>query len=290
MKNRVIKSMAAVLTAVMLIPGSVSAANPQTQKQAVEEAPEQVLRNTVFTTQAQMRQWMGNQDATAWSGAYLTEVERYYWNFAPQSALGGNLLSMDVASNAYQNLEMFLDNGYLLDYQTLAAYTADYLDRKAEMTGSYEEARADAYYRILTDCLKNPYLQNKPEAVVTDTTYNGRDYSAVFDPDYYYDNNPDLQLLIGFNPPQLLRHFVEKGITEGRRGNATFDMDGYMAALDAQVALARSGMQAPGAAPIVTKYSYSRANYYGKLLGHYDYTDIFAPVTADAEEENQADW
>ncbi len=253
------------------------------EKEAARIEP-QVLRNTTFTTTEQMCGYLGTDDKTDWSVLYLPEVEQYYWNFCEPGTQDRRDLSLNLVSNAYQNLEMFLDNGYLLDYNVLADYAADYLMRKGE---------ADAYYKILTDCLKNPYLLNKPKADVTDTTYNGRDYSAVFDPDYYYDENPDLQLSIGFQPPELLRHFVEKGIMEGRKGSAQPDMDAYIADTDAQIALSSAGAQAPGNAPVVAKYSYSRANYYGKFLGHYDYSAVFEEAEGPAEPaqaENAVDW
>ena len=167
------------------------------------QAYAKVERNTTFTTMGQMQEMMGSDAPDNWSTLYLSEVEQYYWNFSPSGQQDNRRMSLNVVSNAYQNLEMFLDNGYLLDYNELKEFAEDYLVRRG---------MEDAYYKILTDCLNNPYLLNKPEAVVTDYTYNGRDYSKVFDPDYYYDNNEDLQASIGFNPPELLRHFVEKGI------------------------------------------------------------------------------
>lgn len=300
MKKRMIASV--ILMTVLLCGSSFSVfAETQTKLPLVEEAvpedkegetgtdngeaEEAVLRNTTFTTSAQMQQLLGTDDPSDWSVLYLPVVEQYYWNFSATGCQDNREMSMNLVSNAYQNLEMFLDNGYLLDYNELAEYAADYLVRKGE---------PDAYYTILTDCLKNPYLLNKPEAEVTDYTYNGRDYSAVFDPDYYYDTNPDLQLSIGFNPPELLRHFVEKGIIEGRRGNAELDMDTYIAYTDGQIALGMAGLQAPGTMPVVAKYSYSRANYYGKLLGHYEYSAVYGlPLedeTAGTGEENAADW
>lgn len=187
-------------------------------------------RNTVFTPKAQSQN--------------LTEVEKYYWDFAEESEQGSNTISLNLAKNAYRNLEMFLDNGYLMDYNTLASYAAEYLEKKGGI--------ADSFYNIMTDCLNNPYLLNRPTAVVTATTYNGRDYSLVFDAAYYYANNADLQVSIGNNPPELMRHFVEHGVTEGRRGNAAFDVNAYVLQTD-----------------INGKYSYSLANYYGKFLNHY---------------------
>lgn len=236
---------------------------------------DQVLRNSVFTTQDIMAEMTGNSDPDAWSVGYLSDVERVYWNFTASGEHEQKLITKNVLINAYQNLEMFLDNGYLYDYNELKAYTERYLALK--------EGVPDAFYLILTNSLSSPYLMNKPEAECTDFTYNGRDYSAVFDPEYYYDHNEDLQVEIGYNPPELLRHFVEVGINQGRRGNAAFDIQAYINEVDAEIAAQRSGLTALGNAPIVTKYSYSYANYYGKYLGHYDFQDVFG--SSETEEE-----
>ena len=225
-----------------------------------------VKRNTVFTTVADMKTKLGSSDSTVWSPVYLTEVENTYWTFADQKALGGTQISIDMAKNCYRNLEMLLDNGYIMDYNTLSAYCAEYLGKK--------EGKPDAFYNVLTSCLKNPYLLNHPAAAVTATTYNGRDYSKVFDATYYLTHNPDVAASIGNNPPELLRHFVEVGVTEGRAGNASFNVATYAAIIDAGImnnarqsaAYRTLGTGAP--AP-VGKYSYAYANYYGQYLGHY---------------------
>lgn len=227
---------------------------------------EAAVRNATFTTMAQMQNTLGVNDGETWSPVYLTEVETYYWNFADRSELGSSTISLNLAKNAYRNLEMLLDNGYMMDYGTLAAYANEYLEKKG--------GTPDSFYHVLADCLNNPYLLNRPAATVTANTYNGRDYSKVFDAAYYYNNNTDLQSSVGNNPAELLRHFVEHGVTEGRRGNADFDINRYIQQTDGAVLAQRlastvytslgSGKPAP-----LGKYSYSYANYYGKYLNHY---------------------
>lgn len=59
------------------------------------------------------------------------------------------------------------------------------------------------------------------------TVYNGIDYSAVYDKDYYLSHNPDLKAVYGDNPAALLRHFVTSGMSEGRQGNAEFNVAYY---------------------------------------------------------------
>lgn len=54
------------------------------------------------------------------------------------------------------------------------------------------------------------------------------DYTAVFDPDYYYNAYADLRSAIGNDQSKLLQHFITFGMQEGRRGNAEFDVQAYM--------------------------------------------------------------
>jgi hypothetical protein len=59
--------------------------------------------------------------------------------------------------------------------------------------------------------------------------YNGTDYSAVFDCDYYYEHNADVAEAFGKDHDALLKHFVEYGMKEGRQGNAEFNVNVYKA-------------------------------------------------------------
>ena len=57
---------------------------------------------------------------------------------------------------------------------------------------------------------------------------NKENYRAVFDAQYYYDHNPDLQESIGMNPEALFEHFASAGAKEGRSGNAEFNLKAYI--------------------------------------------------------------
>lgn len=61
----------------------------------------------------------------------------------------------------------------------------------------------------------------------TGLIYNGLDYAAVFDVDYYYNNNGDVAQILGKSQNALLQHFVQFGMAEGRKGNVTFDVNAY---------------------------------------------------------------
>ena len=59
------------------------------------------------------------------------------------------------------------------------------------------------------------------------TTLDGIDYSAVYDYHYYIQHNPDVVQVLGDDEEVVLRHFVEFGMSEGRKGNSEFDVRSY---------------------------------------------------------------
>ncbi len=249
-----IKKMIAAVLSVGVVLGSVPA--------GTVSAYGAVSRNTKFTTTAEMMQKLGTTDAGTWNPSYLTEVENTYWSFAPANMLGKTGITLDMAKNNYRNLEMLLDNGYTMSYETLSAYCDEYLGKK--------NGEPDAFYNIMHGCLENPYLIGRPAAAVTATTYNGRDYSKVFDAAYYGAKHPEL----GGDPKELLRYFVETGIGNGEQGNAAFNVVSYaaeqdQAVLNSQMQSASFKALGAGKSAPLGKYSYSWANYYGKYLGHY---------------------
>lgn len=46
------------------------------------------------------------------------------------------------------------------------------------------------------------------------TSSNTSAYQAVFDAEYYYNSNPDLQAAFGYDAQKLFNHFVSSGIYE----------------------------------------------------------------------------
>ena len=61
----------------------------------------------------------------------------------------------------------------------------------------------------------------------TITTELMNSYQDVFDADYYYNANPDLQSAIGRNSLKLFEHFYTNGMAEGRKGCESFDVNVY---------------------------------------------------------------
>jgi hypothetical protein len=57
--------------------------------------------------------------------------------------------------------------------------------------------------------------------------YNGVDYSAVYDYNYYVKNNPDVKKAFGNDDVATLKHFINNGMREGRIASANFSVKVY---------------------------------------------------------------
>lgn len=57
--------------------------------------------------------------------------------------------------------------------------------------------------------------------------YNDMDYTPIFDADYYLNTYVDLRNAFGTNGQLALEHFINYGMHEGRKGNASFDVYSY---------------------------------------------------------------
>ena len=63
---------------------------------------------------------------------------------------------------------------------------------------------------------------------VNKTVYQGVDYAPVYDADYYYKNNADVQKQFkSTDYAGLLKNFVEKGMAQGQRASENFDVNSY---------------------------------------------------------------
>ena len=57
--------------------------------------------------------------------------------------------------------------------------------------------------------------------------HNGVDYSLVFDPEFYGNENPSVKLAVNNNHGRLFEHFVRVGMKEGLKGNEDFNVYVY---------------------------------------------------------------
>ena len=73
----------------------------------------------------------------------------------------------------------------------------------------------------------NDYMVKLSTYSTYTTWYNGVNYAAIYNPTYYLKVNPDLASL-GGDGDQLIAHFVNHGMNEGRIGSSEFNVRSYM--------------------------------------------------------------
>ena len=73
----------------------------------------------------------------------------------------------------------------------------------------------------------NPPAPTPPASGTGTTVFNGVDYAAVYNFQYYINKYADLRAAFGNNPEGAIAHFVNYGMYEGRQGSATFDATSY---------------------------------------------------------------
>ncbi|MBQ9609306.1 MAG: N-acetylmuramoyl-L-alanine amidase [Lachnospiraceae bacterium] len=69
------------------------------------------------------------------------------------------------------------------------------------------------------------YLSAAPEK--NPAVFAGVDYSAVYDFEYFYNENPDIQSKYGSNKTLMLKYFVETGMSEGLQASEEFNVTYY---------------------------------------------------------------
>lgn len=59
------------------------------------------------------------------------------------------------------------------------------------------------------------------------STYNGVDYSSIYDYDYYVEHNMDVYRAFNGDDKTIIQHFVNCGMAEGRASSPSFDVKSY---------------------------------------------------------------
>ena len=97
-----------------------------------------------------------------------------------------------------------------------------YKYNSADLCAAYKDNNA-AYYKHYINYGKAEGRNAKTkEQQKASTIYEGTDYAAVYNYEYYRKNNVDLQKIFGEDSAKYLKHFVQYGMNEGRQGNDEF--------------------------------------------------------------------
>ena len=97
-----------------------------------------------------------------------------------------------------------------------------YKDNYADLAAAFGDNISMYYTHYIT------YGETEGRIAASDRYISdGIDYTDVFDPDYYYNNQPDVANTYGNDARALFNHFITYGINEGRQASRAFNLDAY---------------------------------------------------------------
>lgn len=170
--------------------------------------------------------------STVYNGTDYSTVYDYYYYTDKYSdiknAFGGD---------ANKTLAHFVNYGMKEGRQGCESFNVtSYKNRYADLRNAYgnELKKYYTHYmnygqkegRIATGTV-TPSVPATPTTPTNVTVYNGVDYSAVYNYDYYVAKYPDVKNAYKGDKTATLRHFVNYGMKEGRQGSAGFDVMSY---------------------------------------------------------------
>lgn len=228
---------------------------PDLQK-AIGDNPIELLKHFVLAGMNEGRQGNANFSMQYYKSKYIdlkrafgNNNKAYYMHFIQAGKYEGR---RGCSENSYNGIDYSLvyDKDYYYkkypDLQKALGYNADALLEHFVLAGMYEGRQAKEtfnvqYYKLSYADLRNAYKNNIREYYLhyiragykegrqtcSDSYYNGKDYSLVYDKEYYLNKYPDLQKAIGNNPEALIKHFVQAGMSEGRQAISTFNVNYY---------------------------------------------------------------
>ena len=156
-----------------------------------------------------------------------------------EALLISDLAKFEAKVNKYQGKYNFNQNQF--DALVSFAYNVgsiDGLTNNGKRTIAQISAKFSAYNKsggkVLAGLTKRRAAEKKlfDSAVKKEFTFDGVDYSKVFDPTFYADHNPDVKAAYGSDTHKLFEHFRVYGMREISRSGktiATFNVEVYKA-------------------------------------------------------------
>jgi hypothetical protein len=167
-------------------------------------------------------QYYGLTNQLTWSGRMFRSIINASPTWFTPYVLGNNYIQFNPTASCGGSVVNIQNRAT----QALYNYTP-YQPNQAALDAGWGSVSCGAYGN------RNFYLYfvswfGSPYSFVVD----GVSYAPVFDPAYYVNTYPDLRAAFGENQILLFNHFIGAGISEGRQGNATFNINSYRTRYD----------------------------------------------------------
>ena len=162
--------------------------------------------------------------AVSYTDSTVTAGKTYYYKVAAYNANSvesepSDIKSVQISAPVVKTYTVkFMKNGTVVSTQTVAEGDSAVAPASVEKEKNFR--RWDrTFSNITSDLIVN--------AVYKVTEYDGVDYSAIFDAEYYLNRYTDLKAAYGNDETKAIWHFVEYGMDEGRTGNEEFNVYSY---------------------------------------------------------------
>ena len=172
----------------------------------------------------------GQAEAAAYNSKYTST---YSW----EDLILPALKKQTDANGVYRQLKLSLEYGTLNEGNIRHLY---------EQSGV--NIQLEVILKLYQDGLVSSYLYKDLAGLSMDAN----DLAPIFNADYYYNANPDVQAVIGYDPAKLFEHFVTYGMNEGRVASSTFNINYYKSNYPA----------------IVAEYGSNNASYYDHYMAY----------------------
>jgi len=116
----------------------------------------------------------------------------------------------------------------------------------------YEQSDVNIQLEVILKLYQDGLVSSYLYKDLASLSMNADDLAPIFNADYYYNANPDLQTVIGYDPAKLFEHFVTYGMNEGRVASSTFNINYYKSNYPA----------------IVAEYGSNNASYYDHYMAY----------------------
>ena len=126
-------------------------------------------------------------------------------------------------------LRHFVTYGMREKRQASANFNVDsYAMRYTDLRRAYKNNMVSYYMHYIKYGKKEQRIAvGTPPASRGITTYNGVDYSPIYNYGYYVSRYPDIKKVFGYDEEAVLQHFIHYGMSEGRQGSEAFNVTNY---------------------------------------------------------------
>jgi N-acetylmuramoyl-L-alanine amidase len=147
----------------------------------------------------------------------------YYYSTNPDVAAA-------LGNDATELLEHFIVYGMNEGRQGNEEFNVEYYkNRYTDLQEAFKDDLPSYYYHYVNYGKAEGRIANGEvvAGVPTLTVYDGIDYSEVYDYSYYLEKNPDVAEAFSGNDYEVLKHFVDYGMSEGREASPQFELASY---------------------------------------------------------------